>query len=222
MDYPDYESQCALEVAECQAQTRYIEFEKTLTPEEKAKPYLTQKELKFRTAELSRLAAVEDLQTKLAKYRQEVKNKKPLELASEAQRSDSSTKLGSHLMAVGQFRQNVYWHAHHIVCAKHKSHGSARLILFMNGIGINDPHNGCWLPQKHKHARGTKHPEAVGHAYIHTNEYAALVLDRLRGKKGSTAVFAALNNVRLNLHDARSLPPNVLTEKGKEDLRNKI
>lgn len=222
MEYPDYASQGALEVAEGQARTRYTEFEKTLTPEEKAKPYLTQKELKFRTAEMSRLAAMTDLQMKLDKYRQESKSKKPLALALEADRSDNSSKLGNHLTAVGEFKQNSHWQAHHIVCAKHKSHAQARIALFMIGIGINDPHNGCWLPQKHKHAKGTKYPNAVGHAYIHTNDYADLVRNRVVGVKKEGVAFSALNSVRLVLHNSRNLPKDILTEKGQEDLRSKV
>jgi hypothetical protein len=104
------------------------------------------------------------------------------------------------------------------VCSKHSSHAVARFKLFAY-LGIDDPHNGCWLPTKHKYALGTVLPNAVGHRYLHTNKYAAWIRDELRAVNSERDLISRLGSIKLTLHNAAKALPDVLTDNGKQDLR---
>ena len=181
---------------------------------------LEARERDFLIRECAKLENLGSLQAKLDAYREERAGVKPGQRAKESLATNNSEKLGNHLRAVGQYRYNRKWQAHHIVCSRHGSHAGARLKLFAY-LGLNDPHNGCWLPQKHMHARGTGSPNAVGHAYIHTDDYAGLVADHVNRARSKEALIDQLGKIRRKLLNATKSPDiiEVLTEKGKQDLR---
>lgn len=177
---------------------------------------LQEKERRFIQNETAKLEILGQLQVRLDEYRARHSHTKPKEKAIEALKSGNSEQLGLHLRAVGQFRLGHKWQAHHLVCSRHASHAAARFKLFAY-VGINDPVNGCWLPQKHKDARGTVLPNAVGHAFLHTNRYARWVSDELRPARDRADLTRRLNAVRLKLQHSQHLP-DILTPKGKADL----
>lgn len=175
----------------------------------------------FLFSECARLDALSAMQLKLNEYRHYHSSKysTPIDKAKEARKAGNSAILGNHLRAAGQARHGANWEAHHIVCSRHPSHASARLKLFAY-MGINDPINGCWLPKKHADAKSTIYPNAVGHAYIHTNKYAAWVGRRLRGANGKIGILNELRRIKEKMQNAKqeSDVRALLTDKGKDDL----
>lgn len=178
---------------------------------------LAAKERDFMFRECAKLECMGNLQAKLDDYREKNSRLNAGQKAKEIGASGNSEKLGNHLRAIGQYRPNSHWQAHHIVCSRHASHAVARFKLFAY-MGINDPHNGCWLPSKRKHATRTPIPDAVGHAYLHTNKYADWVRREVRPASSKQDLVNRLRGIRLKLHNARNLP-DILTDKGKQDLR---
>ncbi|WP_245929350.1 AHH domain-containing protein [Agarilytica rhodophyticola] len=178
---------------------------------------LAKKEREFMFKECAKLENIGKLQSKLDAYREANSSMTPAQRAKECLATDNSEKLGNHLRAIGQFRCGFRWQAHHIVCSRHGSHAAARFILLAYML-INDPFNGCWLPQKHKYAQGTPYPNAVGHVYLHTNDYAQWVTREIRPANNLSDLIRRLQGIRLKLIDARNLP-DILTAKGKQDLR---
>jgi len=176
---------------------------------------LTEKEREFMFRECAKLDNVGHLQAKLDDYRDANSRLTAGQKAKESLASNNSENLGNHLRAIGQFKFGENWHAHHIVCTRHGSHAAARFKLFAY-FGINDPHNGCWLPTLHKYAKNTPSPHAVGHNFIHTNKYADWVGREIRPAIDKDDLIRRLNSVRLKLVDARTLP-DILTDKGKQD-----
>lgn len=178
---------------------------------------LAKREHEFMIRECAKLECIGNLQVKLDEYREKNSRLNAGQKAKEVGASGNSEKLGNHLRAIGQYRPNSHWQAHHIVCSRHGSHAAARFKLFAY-MGINDPHNGCWLPSKRKYATGTPLSDAVGHAYLHTNKYADWVRREVRPASGKLDLINRLRSIRLKLHNARNLP-DILTDKGKQDLR---
>ena len=180
---------------------------------------LSVKERDFLFKECAKLENLGNLQTSLDEYRERHSRSKPNDKAVEADRKDNSSKLGRYLRAIGQFKPGLRWEAHHIVCSRHSSHASARLMLFAY-MGINDPHNGCWLPKKHADAKGSSFPDAVGHRYVHTNDYARWVGRMLRPARNKAGMINRLNDLRLKLQAGKRHTDVVklLTPKGKADL----
>ena len=58
-----------------------------------------------------------------------------------------STRLGKHLEQTG-FKRPPRCHAHALVAGKHMYAAVLRLIMASLKIRIDDPDNGCWLPEK--------------------------------------------------------------------------
>lgn len=187
-----------------------IQLRKTLAENPKE---LAKKERLFMIKECAKLETIGNLQVRLDAYREAQCGMNPGQRNKSAA---SSEQLGNHLRANGQFKFGRKWRAHHIVCSRHSSHVRARFLLFAY-LGINDPHNGCWLPEKHKYATGTVHRHAVGHVYLHTSEYAEWIEGELRNAYTEAGLISKLMGIRLKLLDARKLP-DVLTDKGKQDL----
>ena len=181
---------------------------------------LVKKEREFMFCECAKLENIGNLQVKLDEYREANSKLNARQKSKEIGSFTNSEKLGNHLRAIGQYRPNSHWQAHHIVCSRHGSHAAARFKLFAY-FGINDPFNGCWLPSKHEYATGTTIPNAVGHAYLHTNKYADWVRREIRLASDKQDLINRLRGIRLKLHNARNFPDR-LTENGKQDLRSSI
>lgn len=180
---------------------------------------LKQVEREFLIREINKLSTLGKLQAKLNRYRERVSKQNIGTRMLETNRSNNSTKLGSHLRAVGHFRFNSKWVAHHLICSKHPTHSSNRLLLLAY-FGINDPHNGSWLPSKHADAKHSNFPHAVGHDYIHTDSYAEWIDNQLANVNSETSLIDALRGIRLQLLNAKLYPSliNTLTVDGKKDL----
>lgn len=223
VEYPnEVETHCEatlLSVALQQAKKRYGLLMQSIEETETANGKLSSKEFEFRVTECARLENIGKLQQKVDDYRAASLGKKPRELEAEAQKSGNSHTLGLHLTSSGQFKPNSNWEAHHIVCSRHPSHAASRLILYGFKYGINDPHNGCWLPRKHRYAVGTSLPNAVGHRHVHTLAYANFVNRRLLTVATTTELNARLSSIRSDLQDTINLDKQILTKKGNDDLR---
>lgn len=176
----------------------------------------SKREREFLTKECAKLQTLGSLQTKLDEYRAKHSQTTPGQKNDEAAFKNGSDVLGNHLRAIGQFKYGKNWHAHHIICSRHPSHAMARFTLFAY-MGINDPHNGCWLPTKRKYAAGTPLPNAVGHVYVHTEEYARWVARKVVGVSSTREMITRLADIRRGLHDTKNMP-DILTKKGKDDL----
>lgn len=179
---------------------------------------LAESERHFMLTECAKLENLGDLQIRLDAYREKHLKSSTMDKAKEVKQSGNSGTLGDHLRAAGQFKPNHRWHAHHIVCSRHSSHAPARLMLFAY-LGVNDPFNGCWLPKKHADAKGSIMADAVGHSYIHTNDYAKWVGRSLRPARNKAGMINRLRNLRMKLQSGKRQKDVValLTEKGKAD-----
>lgn len=215
-----------LDVIFDQAKSRAVDHIKLLDEAIENGEDISQKDREFREREYAHLNNMGKLQIRLEAYRNKNKAKTTnaaKEKEMETSKSDNSTTLGLHLRAAGEFRHNRHFQAHHIICSKHPGHAASRLILFLNKmeIGINDPDNGCWLPTKHKYAIGTPTPKAVGHRYVHTDDYARWVhgfVKRGEGSKQSLQLqLDMLKTFLLELDEPTA--KKFLTEKGLTDLR---
>ncbi|GAB2198864.1 AHH domain-containing protein [Sessilibacter sp. MAH4] len=183
-----------------------------------------EKEREFVAKQTTRLTAMFDLEEKLLKYRLDNSgsNQDIVKLKrQEALKKNNSTMLAKFMYSIGKVRPpSGEWEAHHIICSKHASHLRSKLRLFKNGMGINDPSNGCWLPVDHKSAKGSLYPSAVGHKYLHTKKYAEHVLETVGPARNKSAMSQSLKKLEKQLLSARDneIIANLLTKKGKKDL----
>lgn len=94
------------------------------------------------------------------------------ELELEAEKHVSS-RLASHLEEACDARPNKYCHAHAIVAGKHPEAVKLRAVLAWNKMRIDDPHNGCWLPENTaaKAHMPARLKNAVPHSRIHRFNY---------------------------------------------------
>lgn len=117
-------------------------------------------------ADLARVASV---QAGIDRYRAAAANMSLDEL--EAEKHDSN-RLANHLMAAtGTYRRPARCHAHAIVSGGHKEAARLRAVLAWLKLRIDDPDNGCWLPEN---AAATPHPmfrNAIPHSRIHRYNY---------------------------------------------------
>jgi len=201
---------------------------------------ITGKEFKFRVKEIAKLNNMSALQMRLNEYRAKASSSGIKERALEASKTnpnDNSSILAKNLTASGKFKPNSNWEAHHVICSRHEAHSANRFILFSMRIdpkqprnihnvhftdnmryGINDPDNGCWLPKKHKHAKGTVHAHAVGHRHIHTNLYAAWVNNLIASSSSIQDLQARLSIIEGKLQRFTvQLSERILTKKGQSD-----
>jgi len=80
-----------------------------------------------------------------------------------------SQKLGNRMKAAGDNKPNELSHAHAIVSGAHPRAATLRGILAKFKIRIDDPDNGCWLPENTEAKRITA-SKAVPHR-IHRKNY---------------------------------------------------
>lgn len=89
--------------------------------------------------------------------------------------------------------------------------------MFTLKMGINDPHNGCWLPTHRKYAKGTKFPNAIGHKFVHTLKYADFVEEKVLTSSDLLDLQARLHLIRKQLLDGTVFHKTILTKKGQKD-----
>lgn len=84
-----------------------------------------------------------------------------------------SARLGQHLEDSGDKRPNCKCHAHAIVAGKHPHAVELRSVLAWLGMRIDDPENGCWLPENTAALKEmpSRLKNAVPHSRIHRYNY---------------------------------------------------
>lgn len=215
-----------LDVVFDQAKNRGQAHLKFLKEAEERGEDVKQKDRVFREKEIAQIQNLANLQNRVTAYMGKNAQHTPgmqKQKELETTKTNNSEILGLHLRAMGEFRFNRHFQAHHIICSKHPGHAASRLILFYNEMemGINDPKNGVWLPRKHKYAIGTATPHAVGHAHIHTDKYAQWVFGIIKNSQNSKRqLVISLDRIKkalLKMDD--KIANKVLTEPGKKDLQ---
>lgn len=165
---------------------------------------------KFVQHERGRIKAVAQVQAGLAKYRQECQRKDVDELEDEAH---CSLTLGDHMRAEGFAKPSPYWHAHAIIAGADTRSWQLRALLAELSIGIDDAHNGCWLPSRTKYAGLQPYPKAVPHSRIHRHNYYAWLNIRFAGVFTEQVMRARLLATRSDLLHAK-FPDEVMLPKG--------
>ena len=121
----------------------------------------------------------------------------PNSVARIAQRSNrcsiNAQILRGNLLAAGEVAQEGDA-AHHIAGSTHKLAAPARAILTRDGIDINDPDNGIFLPHSRKiYAVGTTY-----HADTYSHSFIRAVNNELRASAPGTA-RTVLNDIKLRI-----------------------
>ncbi|MGH1471634.1 MAG: AHH domain-containing protein [Cellvibrionaceae bacterium] len=130
-----------------------------------------------------------DIQTKLDAYqeegrqatvgtRSEVQKKQAALLA---ERHHPTQNLEGMLKAACRPKPSQRHSAHHIVLGKGRiaRTNQVRVRMHIQGIRINDPDNGVWLPMTKADTPNWAMPDSMAHKQYHTNEYEEKVAERI-------------------------------------------
>lgn len=124
---------------------------------------------------LNRVSIVAQVQDRLEAYRNKSNRMSESELRAE---EHSSAKLGQHLEWDGKTRPSRC-HAHALVAGRHKYAAQLRIIMAVLKIRIDDPDNGCWLPENTAATPHPAFPSAPPHSRIHRYNYFFWLFSRL-------------------------------------------
>jgi len=160
------------------------------------------------------LDIVAQIETKLDEYRYSAVGMSKREIRIEAHQSK---RLGEHLAILGDEKPHPACHAHAIVSGAHKRAARLRGILAFHKIRIDDPFNGCWLPEN-TNAKSLMPPrlkKAVPHSRIHRFNYYFWLRQEINTKKTKSPddVKYALKTIGHQLQ-ASTQPPYVMIKKG--------
>lgn len=91
--------------------------------------------------------------------------------------------------------------AHHIVPGKGKTKFAylARVHMLTQGVRINDPDNGVWLPMYKKYVPHWSMPKAKSHLEYHTEKYEYLVSRKVEVQLSEVGLRKTLNQIGLAL-----------------------
>ncbi|SHE91603.1 A nuclease family of the HNH/ENDO VII superfamily with conserved AHH [Microbulbifer donghaiensis] len=123
--------------------------------------------------------------------------------------------LRKNMAAIGDVEPDRYCRCHHIVMGVGKKERDpvtnerrptknslqARAKLHMLGIGINDPHNGVFLPASLAHVPHWRFPRALPHANIHTLAYEKMVVDYVGHLNDQQSLVQNLRRIRRHLEE---------------------
>jgi hypothetical protein len=84
-----------------------------------------------------------------------------------------SSKLGERMAVVNDGKPHKLCHAHAIISGGHPKAVTLRAIMAKFGVRIDDPVNGCWLPENTAALKEmpSRLQSAVPHSRIHRNNY---------------------------------------------------
>lgn len=165
-------------------------------------------------SDLARVGVAASVQAGIDQYRAAAANMSLDQLEDEKHDSD---RLARHLMAeTGCTSRPQRCHAHAIVSGGHKEAAKLRAVLAWLKLRIDDPDNGCWLPEN---TAATPHPlfkNAIPHSRIHRYNYYRWLqtIITLQNMKKQERLRAALRLIARQLQD-RTFPPDVMLPKGK-------
>lgn len=165
-------------------------------------------------ADLNRVKVEAQVQFGIEQYRAGAIDIDEIEL--EAERHDSA-RLARHLEEACDPRPNKYCHAHAIVAGKHPEAVKLRAVLAWRKMRIDDPHNGCWLPQNTaaKVHMPKRLSNAVPHSRIHRFNYYFWLNTRIT--LASAPTFEALAHILGLVESAlqnSAFPDYVMKRKG--------
>jgi len=164
-------------------------------------------------SDLAYVATIASVQAGIDQYRAAATNMSSDQLEDEKHDSD---RLSRYLMAVSGCKRPARCHAHAIISGGHKEAAKLRAVLAWLKLRIDDPDNGCWLPEN---TAATPHPlfkNAVPHSRIHRYNYYKWLqsIITLQNMKTQDRLRTALRLVGRQLQ-ARTFPPDVMLPKGK-------
>lgn len=165
-------------------------------------------------ADLARVAVAASVQAGIDQYRAAAAKMSLDQLEEEKHCSD---RLARHLMAeAGTAHRPARCHAHAIVSGGHKEAAKLRAVLAWLKLRIDDPDNGCWLPEN---TAATPHPlfkNAIPHSKIHRYNYYKWLqtIITIQNMKTQDRLRAALKLIARQLQE-RTFPPDVMLPKGK-------
>ena len=113
-------------------------------------------------SDLHKVVVASQIQAGIDRYLSAANNMTSQELRAE---DHCSARLGKHLEAVGKPRIS-HCHAHAIVAGRHHNASIVRALMARLKIRIDDPDNGCWLPENTAATPHPAFPAAVPHSRI--------------------------------------------------------
>lgn len=156
--------------------------------------------------DLNKVAVAAQIQTKLDDYRAKAAGMTTDEFRNEAHQS---ARLGEFIGP----RPHPRCHAHAIVSGGHPRAAQTRAMLARLKMRIDDPHNGCWLPENTaaKREMPAALKDAVPHSRIHRNGYYFWLdtVINLMSTTNTEQLVAALGNVKTRLQ-ASTMPDYVM------------
>jgi hypothetical protein len=128
-----------------------------------------------------------------------------------------SKRLNEHLALSGDEKPHSKCHAHAIVSGSHKDAARIRAILAWLKVRIDDPDNGCWLPENTAALKEmpVRLRNAVPHSRIHRYNYYFWLnqIINTRKTKAPNELREVLNMVELRLQSGAQ-PIYVMNKKG--------
>jgi hypothetical protein len=160
-------------------------------------------------SDLHKVVVASQVQAGIDKYLSSAKSMSTQELREE---EHDSARLGKHLEAVGKPRLSKC-HAHAIVAGKHHNAAIIRALMARLKIRIDDPDNGCWLPENTAATPHPAFPAAVPHSRIHRYNYYFWLRHRLGSIRKENMFRMDLQLIAQHLQE-RTMPDYVMLKKG--------
>lgn len=164
--------------------------------------------------ERTKLKSLAKLHSELEDYRNEAKGKSEDDLLKEPHHP--TKVLAKNLAAVDEPRPSPDHVAHHIIPGKGRWLQAAildvRLTLHEFGIGINDPMNGIYLPDKKEHRNHCTTPKAPVHKELHCWNYENWITANLPETLRKPSFIKRLELIKRQLRDGNH-PPEVVQKK---------
>lgn len=159
--------------------------------------------------DLNRVVVAAQIQCGIDKYLEGAKSMSSSQLRSE---QHNSARLGRHLESTGHKRP-PRCHAHALVAGKHEYAAILRVIMAKLKIRIDDPDNGCWLPENTTATPHPAFPKAIPHTRIHRFNYYFWLRTRLGNIRQEAAFRKTLQLTSKHLQE-HSFPEYVMLRKG--------
>ncbi|GMR16780.1 MAG: hypothetical protein BMS9Abin31_1160 [Gammaproteobacteria bacterium] len=165
------------------------------------------------SADLNRVTTIASVQAGVDKYRAAAQHMTLDQLEDE---KHDCCRLGCFLEAATGKPRPPKCHAHAIVSGGHSEAAKLRAVLAWHKLRIDDPDNGCWLPENTAATPHPYFPKAVPHSRIHRFNYyqwlrGTIKLETIPDQK---KLRWALNFITKQLHD-HTFPAYVMLPKGK-------
>lgn len=159
-------------------------------------------------SDLNKVSVAAQVQSGIDKFRAQAREMNASALSAEEHKS---ALLGRHLEEVG-YRRPPRCHAHAIVAGKHHLASPLRAVMAKLKIRIDDPDNGCWLPENTAATPHPAFPRAVPHSRIHRRQYYAWIFSSFHGIFQEPFFRVKLGVIASQLQQG-TLPKHVLAPK---------